>query len=781
MLGGAFRAVNACLGKRALIWAAGAAVLAIILNFVPLFDLLGYDFSFAMGLLAALASVDLGAGVVQLARRRGQVCVPRAFVTAAAASAALLVLPLLLSLANAARVRNCNVAGGLAFFALLPLASALYGAGAGVLAATLFPRRGRLVAFLLPALSVAWTLWRLYVDPAVFAFDPFGGYFPGPIYDEAMRVPLRLVGYRGVNMLWLACALTIVHAASPASASGTIVPTWAPRRWRRGPALLGLLLLAPSVALYAARGSLGFHVRKTDLLRVLDGERHSNRIVLRYPLAGSTPADLALTMEDLEFRYDQLRDILGVEPAGPITVYQFPNAETKKALVGAATTLYAKPWTREIFVQAAPFPSTRLRHEMAHVFAGAFGDRLFGVALAVRWKGPLPLPRLASGLIEGVAEAADFTDPDGGSTTHQEAAAIVADGRAPPLAEVIGAGFSALSGPRAYVLAGTFCRFLYDTRGGERLRALYRSAGDFAGVYGQPLAALETEWRRFLATQPMSAEQRARAREQFRRPAIFKKVCAREQAARVSEARALLGAAPARAARLLSEACHDDPVEPTLKVELAQALAATGDAARALAALGTVARDGNATAPVRARAANVAAAIHFHQGDFDNARASLRQVLTDATDEGERRTATAKLRALDDEPARRTLGRALYGDDVAGDIDPVLLFHLIAEFARLHPDERLGPYLVGRQLATRDPQLSLPYLRASLEGTGGVPLTWDFRREAERLVMLAAFRLGDLARSAAAADWLRANAGDEAERLRANDFLARIAWRRSKQ
>ena len=194
-----------------------------------------------------------------------------------------------------------------------------------------------------------------------------------------------------------------------------------------------------------------------------------------------------------------------------------------------------------------------------------------------------------------------------------------------------------------------------------------------------------------------------------------------------------------------------------------------------------MARDGNATAPVRARAANVAAAIHFHQGDFDNARASLRQVLTDATDEGERRTATAKLRALDDEPARRTLGRALYGDDVAGDIDPVLLFHLIAEFARLHPDERLGPYLVGRQLATRDPQLALPYLRAALEGTGGVPLTWDFRREAERLVMLAAFRLGDLARSAAAADWLRANAGDEAERLRAGDFLARIAWRRSKQ
>ena len=44
---------------------------------------------------------------------------------------------------------------------------------------------------------------------------------------------------------------------------------------------------------------------------------------------------------------------------------------------------------------------------MAHVFAGAFGDPLFGVSLAWRWHGPLPLPTLASGLIEGIAEAAD--------------------------------------------------------------------------------------------------------------------------------------------------------------------------------------------------------------------------------------------------------------------------------------------------------------------------------------------------------------------------------------
>jgi hypothetical protein len=713
-----------------------------------------------------------------------------------------LVLPLLLSSLNALRVTNCSFVAGLTFFLLLPVSTAVYAAAAGALAALAAPRRGRLIAILLPAISMAWALARLYLDPPVFAYDPFGGYFPGPIYDEALRPPATLALFRLVNLVWIGTAVTlaVASAGGAAEASGgapaggaDAVPGPAPgpprlsfavRRWRPGPALAAAVLLGASAALYAHRGSLGFHVQRGDLLRVLDGERRSTRVVLRYVSAGADAADLDLAAQDLEFRYDQLREILGVEPRTPVTVYRFSDAEQKKALVGAGNTLYARPWTQEIFVQAEPFPSGVLRHEMAHVFAGAFGDRLFGVSLTVRFWGPLPLPRLASGLVEGIAVAADYTDPDGGSTVHQEAAAIVADGRAPPLAEVVGAGFSTLSGPRAYTLAGSFCHFLLQRWGAEKLRALYRSAGDFEGVYGIPLAALETEWRQFLGTQKLSAEQRARARERFRRPAIFKKVCAREQAARVAEARSLIRAEPARAVRILETACGADPHEPTIKVDLAEAYAAAGDTTRALDQLAAVGRDGDATEPVRARAAAVAASIHLHRGDADNARAALRQVQGSASDEGERRLATAKLRSLDGESARRTLGRALFGDGVAAAPDPVLTFFLMSEFARLHPDEALGPYLVGRQLATRDPPQALRFLRAACElPAAGKPLPPDFRRECLRLTVLAAFRAGDLARSQAAATALRDDTEgvEEAERLRAGDFLARIAWRAAKE
>ena len=49
---------------------------------------------------------------------------------------------------------------------------------------------------------------------------------------------------------------------------------------------------------------------------------------------------------------------------------------------------------------------------------------------------------------------------------------MVEAGLAPPLAAVVGAGFSTLSGRRAYTMAGSFSAFLLATRGADKLRAL---------------------------------------------------------------------------------------------------------------------------------------------------------------------------------------------------------------------------------------------------------------------------------------------------------------------
>jgi hypothetical protein len=775
MLEPARRAVNELRGRfglRALVWAALLPVLAVVLAFMPLFDVLGYDFSFALGLAASLAAVDVGHGLVKV---RGRPADPAALLRlcglACTVAASLLALPLLISLANAVRVRNCSLAAGFGFFVLLPVATVLYAAPAGVLAAVAVPRRrwGRVLAFALPVISLVWSLLRLYRDPPVFAFDPFGGYFPGPIYDEALRPPLTLVVFRLVNLVWIATAIGIGAAA--------VGRGWNPRRWRVGLGLAAVPLVTASVVLYALGGDFQFRVTRADLARVLDRSLSTEHFVLHYAQGTKTRADVALTAEDLEFRYHQLHQTLGVEPVLPITVWEFPNAETKKALVGAGGTLYAKPWTREIFIQTNRFPAGALRHEMAHVFAGTFGDRFFGMSLAWRWHGPLPLPALSGGLIEGVAEAASQgADPDEDATIHEEARAMIEAGLAPPLSAVVGAGFSTLAGRRAYTIAGSFSSFLLATRGAERLRALYRSAGNFSDVYHVPLADLEKEWRQFLARQPLTTRERAQASEQFRRPAIFSRVCARELAARLVEARAIEHGDPDRAVSILEASCHDDPNEPSYRLALAEALALAGQRERALVMLSRLGVDGDVTVPLRAQAASLAAEINFVARDYVRAEAEQKRAAELASSEAERRQALARLRGLATPVARATLGRALFGDDVqpAG-ADPVLTFYLFTEYARLAPTDLLGPYLVGRQLLTRDPARALPYLAHACDGREP-ELPPEFVRECRRMIVDAAYRIGDFPRARAALDRMVAEANGEADRLRAMDWRERVDW-----
>ena len=709
-------------GLRPLIWGVILTLVALTLDFVPLYDLLGYDFAFALGIVVALAGVDIGHGVIARARAKAGaapagVDLARAFGRAAALTAGTLALPLLLGIANAARVKNCSLPEGLAFFALLPVMSALYAATAGVLAglAAPSPRRGRVLAFALPLASIVWTLLRLYRDPPVFAFDPFGGYFPGPIYDEALRPPLALLLFRIANLVWI----RRVHAgpggrrARPRSARG-----------RRAPGLAAIPLVVASVALYALGGRLGFHIGRADLARELNRTATTDHFVVRYAAGSKTRTDLALEIEDLEFRYDQLRQTLGVEPTPPITVWDFPSPEVKKALVGAEHTLYAKPWTREIFVQGERFPSTRLRHELAHVFAGTFGDPILGVALAWRW-GPLPHPALAMGLVEGLAEAADSDAPAGDATIHQEAAAMMAAGLAPPLGDVVGAGFSTVAGARAYTMAGSFAAFLLATRGADKLRALYRSAGNFTNIYRVPLRDLDASGG---SSWPSSRSPRVSA------PRPPKRSAGRPSSsgsARASWGRASPRPGPRR--RPIRRAPWSCCARPAPTIPRSRSTSwrwrgprwPPGGEGGPRSAAGAAGAGRRADRPAAGRG-GVAVGGHrlLRARLHENAEAHQRAALDlAAAERADRRLAYAKLRGLASPTARRTLGRALFGDDPTDlDDNRVLPFYLFTEYARLTPAMAWGRLFVGRQLLSRDPAHALPAL-AHACGDGGTGAT----------------------------------------------------------
>ena len=109
----------------------------------------------------------------------------------------------------------CEPLGGLGFFVIGPVVSAMLGAVCGLWGRLL--GRTRLRALGLGALPMmlctAIGLWRLYADPVVFAYDPFFGYFSGSVYDEAVAIGRTYGVFRAYNAL-VAATAALEHVAA---------------------------------------------------------------------------------------------------------------------------------------------------------------------------------------------------------------------------------------------------------------------------------------------------------------------------------------------------------------------------------------------------------------------------------------------------------------------------------------------------------------------------------------------------------------------------------------
>jgi hypothetical protein len=471
--------------RRMQLWLLLQALLALGLTFIPLFNLLAYEFCLALAVTSSLASAHLGSAQVAGARQRdeGMVLALRRPLSAlfllvlrcVASNLLLLLLPLLIILLNALRVKNCDILEGLAFFAMMPVLSVAVASCVGVLWALSLPNRRALASFcavITVLVSIGWGLFRFYDTPAIFGYDPFVGYFPGSLYDEDVAIQGTFVIYRLYNLIWITgILLSAAHIFQPSGLRLSL------GRWRPTVPLTSstLLLLLAGVLLFCQRGSIGISIDSEQIAETLGGIRYTRHFVIHHPI-DLDEQEVDLLAQDHEFRYAQLAALLGKGPLR-VTSFVFASDAQKRMLTGAGHIDLAKPWRREIYLTQEGFPHRVLKHELAHVFAGEFGDRLFKVSL--RWSdGVLPYPLINVGLIEGVAVALDWR-PYGEMTGHQLAAALTRIGLAPPIAPLFGYGFLKRAARRSYILSGSFARYLLLQKGAPKLTAVYRNGGDF--------------------------------------------------------------------------------------------------------------------------------------------------------------------------------------------------------------------------------------------------------------------------------------------------------------
>jgi len=718
------------LARRPVLVGLGIAVaVAALTPFLPMARVPGFESAllatWVLALLGGALGIAAGRAEAATAREaRFRRTTSTRSVLAAWASALLLGLILLGGWIGWTAVRTawaspCSPTLGLGWYLVLPLPTLALATASGlVLGLTLRrPWQAAAAYALLLAASLASSLMPVWRGPQVFVLDHFFGHLPGPIYDELLRIEPRLWIFRLLTLAWAAAALGLAALLR--------------RRWpipRDGSALpaLGLCALA-LVAVHWGRT----HRHELDLEQstasvearlggVLEGERC--RLVHPREMPAEEARSLLLQCER---RMAELGEFFGVDP-GRAHVFLHRDAAEKARLVGAAGTQFAKPWLGQVHVDRRGFPHPVLDHELAHVVAARLGRLPFGVP--ARLFGLLPLP----GLIEGAAVAADW--PGGSLTVHEEARALRALGLAPDIPRILGAsGFWSQPAARAYTYAGSFLRWLVETRGPGPFATLYRD-GDFEAAYGVPLRALVRQWEAFLDREPLPEELLALAEERLRRPSLFGQVCAREVAAlRADAAEARAAGDHRRAAELYARVAELAPHDGAAWLGLAAARLDGGDAEGVWALAQEAEQAGDLPARIRGQLWTLAGDAMAEAEDVERARAAYGRAAALPRDPASARALAARIQAASD-PA---LARAVLPYLREGRAADLLAVRELLDERR---DWAIGWYLVGRRHhqdgrhedAVRD-------LRRALEA--GLPEAFD--REARILLGLSQAFAGD--------------------------------------
>jgi hypothetical protein len=715
-----------------LIAAVLAAVYVALLGLVPLFAGPGYEVSLASGLvLPSLAAIATALGA---ARKRAE---PWDALGAGVVAGLLMAgIALLATLLCGLRVGLCDPLGGLIVFGLGPAVGCVLGGAWGALVGSavsaVSTRRRALwsvaAALLGPVLGVLTSLWRFYSSPMVFAFDPFFGFFSGPLYDTLIEPAGELLTYRlGSVMTLVALGVAALHVRRTPKSLRLV--------WigRPGVALLGLAAALGSVTHSALGARMGHYSTTASVLDALRGRAHRGRCNVAFSPTIAR-RDATLLARDCEQHLGELESFFGTHVSGPVTVFLFASEQEKGQLTGAAGTQIAKPWRREIYLVADEFPHHALGHELAHVVAGGSARGPFRVAGGLG--GWLPDP----GLIEGAAVAA-APSPNDELTPEEWARAMQELGILPDLGSIFSLGFLFRSSSLAYTVAGAFVGWFRDQYGAGALRAWYGGAGLEKVTGGRGLLALETAWQTDLATTALSPRVLEQARLRFGRPSLFERRCPHVVDREQAQATGLLSAGDAVGAREAFERARRlDPGSLSLRLGLGACALRDGDPLRAQTIYSDIAADARLSVLERAAGSEAGADVDLWQGRVAEARRIYEAIEPLVFDDGRLRALAVKS-GVTSEIERRAVVSLLLGDRWGETCAAVI--EALVRWSVAEPRSGLADYLLARR-AYQDGQweAAAAHLDAALARELEPELV---RREAWRLRMVVAVALEDRA------------------------------------
>lgn len=404
-------------------------------------------------------------------------------------------LPLLIH----ALLTGCFSIHGLAYWLLFPLPSIYFGYAIGRLFRmwdVLF-RQTITVAILL-AVGIGIFLYEFLTYPQVYFFNHVWGGWPGPIYDEVIKVNEATVFFRMLTVLW---AVFLWHLPTIKADKFS--------KWIVAFSAFSLLLG------YTQLTNFGVISPRSCIQKVLGGHMSTKHFELYYDHRLYDKYEIQLLAKEHEFYYQQISQKLNLsnrDSTDKIESYLYGHPWQKKRLVGAKFTSYVPVWLDQDQLHIAKQQlDGSLEHELVHVMAKQFGNRLFHAS----W---------STGLIEGLAVAIE-----GGSSSTSTIDQIVVSEKPYPSAKELQQAFSPLgfySGRSGvnYITSGSFVHYLLSNYPVADFKKAYKS-GDIPQAYLTGWDTLTKGWYQHLNTVTVDSVDKKIASRIFGIKSLFEQPC----------------------------------------------------------------------------------------------------------------------------------------------------------------------------------------------------------------------------------------------------------------
>jgi tetratricopeptide (TPR) repeat protein len=404
-------------------------------------------------------------------------------------------LPLLVN----ALVTGCFSFNGLGFWLLYPLPAIFFGYALGRLLRIWRVPYGRLITIiLLLGIAVGVLLYEFFNYPQLYFYNQVWGGWPGPIYDETVKVHWSLIWFRILTLLWIGLFWWIPSFLQSIKAEIVVI-------------LCAILLIAG----YNYLPQLGIISPRSYLQKELRGMKNTSHFIIHYDKNNYSTDEIGFIAQKQEFYYHQITQKLHIslpDSAPKIESYLYGNAWQKKRLVGAKFTSYVPVWLNQDQLHIAKQEiSGSLKHELVHVLAKQFGNRWIHASWSV-------------GLVEGLAVAiAKQRSPV--ATIDQ----IVRSEKPYPTAKEMRHALSFwgfYSGRSAvnYIQTGSFVHYLLHHYPVKKFKQAYRT-GNIAKAYKPSFKTLVTGWHHALDMVKIDSTDQKVAATIYSFPSLFQQKC----------------------------------------------------------------------------------------------------------------------------------------------------------------------------------------------------------------------------------------------------------------